>query len=477
MIISHTFTIHDHKELIQNKEYDLAAIILMEGMDKTIDWRRSKLFEILKRISNKKIFNDAIKFLAEEELHNAKASILSKKMSVIFHNDLEYFIQLKKSFIESKSLSEFNKIVLGEISKEESSILINILTKGKIDTLKTIASHDNKNNERLNKIIDKKLYEKIEDTITKKGFDQILNPFITLKNKSKKKKLKIAICISGQLRGYREAFKSWQKFGFNSHDIDIYASVWRNTGRRKIQKSHLNRIFHERFEKVFRDYTSGKSDQEIAYLLPSLYKYFDVDVPITERDIIDTYSPEKFEIIEDSNFSDKDNKFKMHFMIERSFSLIDDPEKYDLLIRVRPDKSLDNFNIDWEDIYSTLDDKTILVSNPCKIHSVVGFVMDDQFAVGKPNPMREYFTTFRKCQEKEGVFKSEEYHQFRAHMSLFLSLVEQSINVQTITDFERDIAWGELLDAEKISDHHLKKLLKEDVKDKKELAKLIEPLI
>ena len=54
---------------------------------------------------------------------------------------------------------------------------------------------------------------------------------------------------------------------------------------------------------------------------------------------------------------------------------------------------------------------------------------------------------------------------------------DYSINVQTIKDFERDIAWGELLDAEKISDHHLKKLLKEDVKDKKELAKLIEPLI
>ena len=48
---------------------------------------------------------------------------------------------------------------------------------------------------------------------------------ITSRKKLFSDPLKIAICVSGQLRGYEEAKKSWDSI-FQGHDVDYYVHTW-----------------------------------------------------------------------------------------------------------------------------------------------------------------------------------------------------------------------------------------------------------
>ncbi len=92
-----------------------------------------------------------------------------------------------------------------------------------------------------------------------------------------KRKLRIAVCISGQLRGYRQVFASWHHLGLERHDADYFVHVWRRIGR-KIplipSKGHLQRLFTDAFCDAYADALRqhGARDLERAY--PGFFRFF-----------------------------------------------------------------------------------------------------------------------------------------------------------------------------------------------------------
>jgi len=176
--------------------------------------------------------------------------------------------------------------------------------------------------------------------------------------------------------------------------------------------------------------------------------------------------------VEENAFKDKGNMYKMHYMIENCYNLVDEPDSYDLIIRIRPDKELKKFDLDWNDIYHQLNQKILISEESPYIRPVGGLLIGDRFAVSLPSVMAEYSKTFSKVMSREVVFAKKQYAGFRPHMTLFLSMLEQDIEV---TKFgQNNVLFGQPISANMISKSQLIELIKKDLNDEpKTLEKFI----
>ena len=43
--------------------------------------------------------------------------------------------------------------------------------------------------------------------------------------------LRVALCVSGQLRGYKEAFPSWPSLGLDDHQVTTFVHTWQSVGQ------------------------------------------------------------------------------------------------------------------------------------------------------------------------------------------------------------------------------------------------------
>jgi hypothetical protein len=214
------------------------------------------------------------------------------------------------------------------------------------------------------------------------------------------------------------------------------------------------------------------SFEQVKERFPSLFDHFNMVEHITQEELSNFYKAKKCVVVKENAFKDKSNMYKMHYMIENCYNLIDEPDSYDLIIRIRPDKELKKFDLDWNDIYHQLDKKILISDSSPYIHPAVGLVIGDQFAVSVPSVMAEYSKTFSKVMSREGVFAKKQYAGFRPHMTLFLSMLEQDIEV---TKFDpKNVLFGRMLSANMISKNQLIELIKKDLNDEpKTLEKFI----
>ena len=75
--------------------------------------------------------------------------------------------------------------------------------------------------------VDNSLESKIDDLRFIKG--KFNKPIKSIQS-TVKQKLKIAFCVSGQLRGWKEALKSWQNIGLENCDVTYILHTWKDSG-------------------------------------------------------------------------------------------------------------------------------------------------------------------------------------------------------------------------------------------------------
>lgn len=252
--------------------------------------------------------------------------------------------------------------------------------------------------------------------------------------------LRIAVCISGQMRAYKEAFKTWGNLDLNNHDVDYYIHTWKEVGFRlpdPISGNGANRVFgHKPFINAYMKAGALYGDQSIYDNYPSLFEKIKTGSNIvTKKDLISVYGENVKAIIEDESslvfLKNKDNQEKMFYKIKQSNNqVIDSGKKYDLVIRIRPDKIFleSKDSIDWYSIAKISHDKNVLFSEPV---SVTNFLyIDDQFAVACPKVMTAYANT--DCIQE--IASKENWYGFTprliAHRTLAYSLLYQGILVR-----------------------------------------------
>jgi hypothetical protein len=69
--------------------------------------------------------------------------------------------------------------------------------------------------------------------------------------------LRIAVCISGQLRGFRQAYPTWTRLGLDHHDCFFAVHAWKKIGRNMpIKSDTAQRCFSGQFLRAYKDVVS-----------------------------------------------------------------------------------------------------------------------------------------------------------------------------------------------------------------------------
>ena len=283
-----------------------------------------------------------------------------------------------------------------------------------------------------------------------------------------KKQPRIALCLSGQMRGYVDAFKSWQHSKLlKQYPVDIYISTWDKIGRKFPSLQHAHRTFGEPFLSEYIAMLNSSSMSILEEKYPNFFSFLTQSDFVNTDEIKSIYSPRLKSIkciSEDALFFElENNQMRMFYQIQECFNLVD--EEYDIIIRCRPDKPMQNDGqIDWDRIFTIAMENNILFSDVSTfIHPYAGYGMGDQFALGNSHTMRIYCNSFSSLQHEQCLARRV-YPPYYPHNSLAAHLAEQDIAITTIPGLK---FWS-LRDPIKFSDDDILKEIMIDIKSRSE---------
>ena len=211
----------------------------------------------------------------------------------------------------------------------------------------------------------------------------------------KPEKLKVALCISGQLRGYKEAYASLKEVLIDPLQPDIYVHTWRDVGfKEPFMSSHADRVFSGYFLAAYKNlfHIKNYSYSEIKALMPSVFSLLDNSATIDKAQLQAFYKTDFVEIEDDASlpFSEFPNRDKMFYKIHACDQLVAKSGKhYDLVIRVRPDVvfSLDS-DVNWLDIAEICNTSKVILANAAGVgfggfneNGGGGYTTGDSFAI------------------------------------------------------------------------------------------------
>ncbi|MBF0544789.1 MAG: hypothetical protein HQM08_10165 [Candidatus Riflebacteria bacterium] len=289
------------------------------------------------------------------------------------------------------------------------------------------------------------------------------------------KRLKIALCISGQLRGFRQALPSWSKLGLDSHEVDTFVHVWSMIGRRFPEVAQAHRVFSGSFLEAYRKVYYAIGQKELMKRYPKFCNFFHEGDVITEDELKTAYRTDQVVVEEDRGDTYKGihNIIKMHYKIQSCVNMAAQKGKnYDLVIRIRPDLLIEgDGQINWNQILHRSTSEGLIFSDfgpfisneivTWEIGDVMPLMIGDLFAVGGPQVMNHYATVYSSNRQviEEGFYGFPRGYLY--HTTLSLLLMFNGIRVEGI----KDLIMKHVCDPEPITTHLIFKLLKQDIKE------------
>lgn len=212
------------------------------------------------------------------------------------------------------------------------------------------------------------------------------------------KKLKIAICISGQLRGYEKAFETWKKSFLVGVDYDIYVHSWKDVGGTNANPVRKFLPFEsESFNEAYREYCMVLGFENIKKEYPTLFEFLKHSAQVTEPEIKLFYGAKNVILEDESNvmFDGYTNSDKMHYKIDACHKLMRSSNiNYDLAIRIRPDFSVSFVAFNWVDILDYCRTEPVIFADCPLGTQYMTCMMGDQFAVSTPDTLDIYANTW-----------------------------------------------------------------------------------
>lgn len=209
---------------------------------------------------------------------------------------------------------------------------------------------------------------------------------------------RIALCVSGQLRGYQLAFESWKERLEAVAEVDTFIHTWENVGSSGGAHGHIGRLLPSAISKHLPLALVQIEAFETAF--PSAYATLANSMVVNVSEIEDFYSSKHAEVEVDSDFevthelgdglrhNGNFNQCKMFYKIWACNLLKSRFEEnggfiYDLVIRVRPDLMLGEFHLD--EIRDLIGDGRSVATS----YALSGG-FGDQFAVGSSYAINIY---------------------------------------------------------------------------------------
>ncbi len=279
------------------------------------------------------------------------------------------------------------------------------------------------------------------------------------------KRVRVAVCVSGQLRGFKEALASWRRTIFGHADCDFFVHTWSAIGRSEAQPFRHTLPFEGRvFKAAYRKIGTREGYESMQIRYPSLFSVLSESGYVTADDLRETYGTSNV-IVEDDRdevFSTYSNQQKMHYKIWASYQLAIEAENdYDLFVRIRPDLKIRVPAFDWNDLAE------VCQASPC-LYSEKKFGMHygnpmigDQFAVGSGPAMKVYAETWLKYPQVASYGMAKCEPELRGHVSL--------AHICWLSGFpvlQAPIKFGRLCDPEPLSSANILQALSTDAESR-----------
>lgn len=202
--------------------------------------------------------------------------------------------------------------------------------------------------------------------------------------------MKVAVCFSGQLRFVEEYSEYIIKNLIDLYDVDVYAHLY-------FDEDMLGKQFHHEFNDIYKENidTFLKIYNPKKIKIDSKYEYFDdkkYKFITTEPDLINL----------DYN-TIKNSIYRMEsqwYSVSQTYNLIEEPEKYDFIIRLRTDSYIQK-----PILLNNLDKNILYIqSGTCAGYDRK---YSDWFAIGNNDVMKYYMKNmidiFKKLYSKDFI--------------------------------------------------------------------------
>jgi len=420
----------DNLRKIKSEEWSNLKIYLQALVDDFYKSNKKDKYFYIYRI----LFEDEInreEFLEFFRRHTDSFSF--EDISLIYKNlSKKYSIEVNELYagldiLKSNSESIFIYTLLSYIHNEKPD------ERKYIDIYRELLTRDRSVNENDYDFVEMTLTH-LSSVISKRGYT---SKFIDKDIYIERKVPKIALCISGQLRGFRDAYSTWKNTFLKDFEVDIFVHTWNFSGFRKPVLSHCDRVFSGDFLKVYRDTLMRSSNYEnIMKLYPSIEKYFSRLGYITYEELAEFYDTKfiKIENEDEDRFRDLTNIQKMYYKMSECYAMAKNIDSYDVYIRIRPDLLIDyRQKPNWSEIFENIKNgmPKIYVDHKPELTSGVKFVIGDQFAIGDERSMDIYHSVW----ETSHRFRNERFlgeWPLAPHSSIAYRLYYANLDVNII---------------------------------------------
>ena len=257
-------------------------------------------------------------------------------------------------------------------------------------------------------------------------------------------RLRIALCLSGQMRGYRHAAPTWRHLGLDGHDVSVLVHTWQEVGRRlpdpeippSVQRLFGDTLFAQTFIRLGQRH--GLAALQQAY--PRFFAALAADNQVQPADLQAVFGPDVVYAIEDGQAPDRagmSNQERMHYKIEAAQALGLELARlqgdFDLMIRLRPDKLVrpGPATVDWHQVlHDSASQRRVFTEDGIGLRE--GLVMGDQFAAGTP----EVMTAYAGAWSLTALAREQGWHQFptvlRGHTTLAFTCLYNGLRVSRL---------------------------------------------
>lgn len=451
---------------IENKNYNLAFKNWLHDI-KSVNSKT--ICANLHYIENDKIFKAVLIELSREKFNFITPTSLCDYVYVLYRTNRTKHEFYRRELESINELDYYTKACFGLLEKLDIKFVEQLLETNNKKLILRAMSFLPIHEKNIKSVIEYKALNKLSNPILKLAYNDILTkPYSRSSELSIKtnEKLKIAVCISGQLRGYKQALSTWSAFGFNAHDVDSYVCVWEQIGRKKLHPSHLDRVITPNVSQVFKDFISSFGFPKFEKQFPTLISHLNRTELINDLDLQSAYNTKNVIIVNDEDHMQLSNIEKMYMMINKCWDMIPEPGKYDLIIRIRPDRELTKFSFDLRKFKFDDFSNVIIADTPANIHTD-NIYMGDQFAMGTPKVMKVYSELYSNYLQKcSSLFEVEGFKNLEPHASCYANLLTSNIMVY---DAKEDISFGSYFDGESICINTLESLILNDISKESDL--------
>lgn len=278
---------------------------------------------------------------------------------------------------------------------------------------------------------------------------------------------RVALCFSGQMRGYQSAAPTLTHLGLDNCDTEIFVHTWKRLGRAWPDPEivgTVERVFaSEPFCQAYRQQASEAGFDTLMRRYPRLFEFIETSSSVTKEEIRAQYGPQAQLVIDDESsprFAGFTNQQKMHYKIHAAHELMRASGRpFDLVIRLRPDRPVsERTAIDWQQVQTELGRRrTVFAEEGYALRE--NYVVGDQFAVSDMDGMTAYAGTWLKQQNAASTPVYGVPHNFIGHTSIAYNLFHEGYAGRKMPG----LVLKPLNDAEKISNEQLHGLLMQDI--------------